>query len=253
MQKLHRFCVGIILLFLSNAYAKDGVLSICNRSEIIFSDPVSKKERRLYESGWKKALVTTPSGAIINLLPQERLSKLGGTIFSELDYLRVSPSGKYVVLSIVRAGILGYDPRAKNSPSVSSRQYCPVLATETGCLLSNQTGQICGGQWDKEKDLWVVGLGDQIDEDTHAMIKLEFKAVREIWREFSGSQKSKITYKLSDRISDDLGVENLVACHPLNRENMDVYALIANQLKIEGQIHDGAFIERKLRKMGWRE
>ncbi|CAG2158128.1 hypothetical protein [Cupriavidus numazuensis] len=249
MQKPYRFLGGLVFFVVMNAHAQDVVLSISNGSKVIFSDPVSKKEKKLFEQGWKTVIAITPKGEKFNLLPQERLSKLGGTIFSGPTDSRVSPSGKYIVLPIIRSGILDYEPREKD-PSVSSRQYCPVLATETGCLLSNQTGGICGGEWDKEKDLWVVGLGDRVDEATDAMIKLQFKPVNQLWLEFRDSQEFKPTrYKLSDRISDDLGVGNLVACHPPSRENMDVYGWIANQLRIEGRISDAVFIERRFRKI----
>ncbi|MGN5476883.1 hypothetical protein ACTMU2_07780 [Cupriavidus basilensis] len=115
-----------------------------------------------------------------------------------------------------------------------SRQYCPVLLTESGCLLGNQTGEICGGEWDSKNDLWRVGTDNKAGDSTDAMIKPEFKKAKGVMDGFFQFRKRReVKYGLGDRIDWNLGAGNLVACDPLTQENVGVYILIANQLKAE--------------------
>jgi hypothetical protein len=120
-----------------------------NKSEIRLSEPLAGESLDLFEPGWGAAEFIGYDGKRTRLLPDEHFTSVGGTIFSEPDFWSISPSGKYVVLLILRTGLLG-DPRDRN---VAARQYCPVINTQTGCLESIQTGELCAGQWDKKKIL----------------------------------------------------------------------------------------------------
>src|SRR5207253_6056055 len=87
-------------LFASHAMAGDDVLQINRQSRIEFSDPLQGWDKDTYGAGWKRARLIKPLGEIVELLPSERMTSIGGTIFSGAFYSSVSPSRKYVFLSI---------------------------------------------------------------------------------------------------------------------------------------------------------
>ncbi|WP_158907152.1 hypothetical protein, partial [Burkholderia sp. L27(2015)] len=140
------------------------------------------------------------------------------------------------------------DPVAQSHiGNVVSRQYCPVLVTKTGCLISIQAGEICGGQWDKKRDRWKVGVGGDIEADTAAMVNPGFSTAHDLWNEFYKATTSiSGRYKLQDALVDNLGIMNLMTCEPPTENNRDSYAAIARQLIKEGDRTDAEYIEKKL-------
>jgi hypothetical protein len=235
----------------TTAQAKNVSLSLKDHAAIEFSDPIHGTQAKAFGPGWKTVTFVGADGQRTELMPREKLTSTGGAVFSGPEYSTVSPTGKYVVLSVVRAGVVD-DPVAQSHiGNVASRQYCPVLVAKTGCLISIQTGGICGGQWDEKNDLWRVGIGDDIAADTAAMLKPQFPHINDSWNSFSKSAALRPGYhKLKDDIIGYLGVTNLLACEPPSEINRDAYVSIARQLLKEGDRADAAYIEGRLAVAG---
>lgn len=236
----------ILVSLATSAQAEDVRLTLKGNVAIEFSDPIHGKEEKVFGPGWKTVTFLGADGRRTDLIPMEKLTSLGGVIFAGPDYTSVSPTGKYVVLSIVRAGVVD-DPDAQSHiGNVATRQYCPVLVARTGCLISIQTGGICGGQWDKQEDLW-RGVSDDIRADTAVMLQPEFPSVNELWNEFLKSTASKKwRHELKTALVDNLGVTNLMACEPPTLTNRNAYASIARQLIKEGDLADAVYIQGRL-------
>src|ERR1700733_948823 len=105
------------------ASAKDLYAELPGNYKIHLSEPLTASSRKLFEPGWGVAEFLGRQGEKMRLFPDEHFTSIGGVIFCPPEYWRISPSGKFVVLVILRAGLLG-DPQDNK---VTSRQYCPVL------------------------------------------------------------------------------------------------------------------------------
>jgi hypothetical protein len=230
------------LFFCMPVSAQDSYVEFINHSKIHLSEPLTGTSRKLFEPGWGVAEFLNRKGEKIRLLPDEHLTSTGGAIFSPTEYWKISPSGKYAVLVVIRAGILG-NPQDQE---VTSRQYCPVLNTASGCLESIQSGEICAGDWDKKRDVWMVA-GEQNDSTSiiRGLLSGNQNAT-EIWHDYSTNKISFINTKLQERLKDNLGVTNLLACDPVGAKNRGVYRLIADQLKAEGDIVGSIYVMQKL-------
>ncbi|WP_144410033.1 hypothetical protein [Cupriavidus basilensis] len=237
---------SLTALFASHAMAGDDVLQINRQSRIEFSDPLQGWDKDTYGAGWKRARLIKPRGGIVELLPSETLTSIEGTIFSGAFYSSLSPSRKYVVLSTIRTGVLGDGP-AMVGKNIYSRAYCPVISTESGCILNNNTGEICGGHWEGKKDLWRYGVDDRTD----TMIKPTFFNAMGLWKAFSKSEKFSKSVELdfepniTDFVVQNFGVSNLLACDPPSAKNRDLYILVARQLEVEGRGIDAKFLRKK--------
>jgi len=231
------------------ASAKDLYAELPGNSKIHLSESLTASSRKLFEPGWGVAEFLGRQGEKMRLFPDEHFTSIGGVIFCPPEYWRISPSGKFVVLVILRAGLLG-DPQDNK---VTSRQYCPVLNTISGCLESIQTGELCAGEWDKTRDNWIV-IGEG-DDATSIMLGTQFgsKSATEAWSEFSKKKVSFANIKLKERLQDDLGVKNLMACDPIRDKNRAIYKLIADQLQEEGDSADSTYIMEKLNSSNYNE
>ncbi|MHA7683303.1 hypothetical protein [Cupriavidus sp. PET2-C1] len=237
---------SLTALFASHAMAGDDVLQINRQSRIEFSDPLQGWDKDTYGAGWKRARLIKPSGEIVELLPSERLTSRGGTIFSGAFYSSVSPSRKYVFLSTINTGVVGDGP-AEVGKNIHSRAYCPVIFTESGCILSNNTGEVCGGHWEGKKDLWRYGVDDRTD----TMFKWTSFNAEDIWRSFVKSENfaKSIEWNFEPKINDvvvrSFGLSNILACDPPSAKNREAYLLVARQLEIEGRGLDAKFLRKK--------
>ena len=222
--------------------AKDSYVELSDNSKIRLSEPLGAANRKLFEPGWGAAEFLSPHGKKIGLFPGEHFTSAGGLIFSPPEYWRISPSGRFAVLVVLRAGLIG-DPQDKK---VTSRQYCPVLNTSSGCLESLQSGELCAGEWDKTRDIWTV-VGEN-DDPTSIMLGTQSrtKDATKVWDDFL-KIKTPFTYsKLHERLEENLGITNLVACDPIQDKNREAYKLIADQLRAEGNSVHSIYVMEKL-------
>lgn len=211
-------------------------------ASLVFSQPLKIIEAKAFGPGWKKAVFVEASGSEIPLFKMEFFASMGGLIFSGDYSPRISPSGKYAVLDVLRAGVVDNGP--SGAAENSSRQYCPVLDTASGCIVSMQTGELCGGDWSGKTDVWVVtGYGY---DATKAMIEYGFSEANDLWSQFLKSTKLNGVAKMKQYVIDNLGVANLMACEPPTASNRNSYTLIARQLVKEGDRSDARYIEKKL-------
>ncbi|MFM0226310.1 hypothetical protein [Paraburkholderia dipogonis] len=212
-------------------------------SSIVFSQPLKHNEAKKFGLGWKRAVFLETTGNQIPLFQMEYFaSATGGLIFAGSHSLRISPSGDYAVLDVVRGGVV--DPGPSGTPEESSRQYCPVLNTASGCLVSMQTGELCGGDWSGNADKWLVtGYGY---DATEAMVGYGFSKASDMWGQFSKSTTLNGTARIKQYLVDNLGVVNMMACEPPTASNRNSYTLIARQLIKEGDRADAAYILKRL-------
>lgn len=224
--------ISIPLLSLSSCGSSHGeTLRFASKQRIEFIESTIK--HRKFDSGWGKAIFTTKSEERIDLFSTEKLTHTGGVIFSGAHDVAVSPSGKFAIVPIVRVGRLWL---SRSNHKIVSRQYCPVIDTQSGCVISNQTGSICGGRWGEGSDVWLVGDGSDVVNDTDAMLHHTYPRVKEIWDKFLIAREKNNNQKLTEIIVDYFGIQNIMACEPLNEENSDTYRYISNQFGIEGNL-----------------
>jgi hypothetical protein len=211
-------------------------------SSLIFSLPLSEVESKTFEPGWKRAVLINASGSEIPLFPMEFFASMSGLIFARNYSPRVSPSGKYAVLDVLRVGVV--NPGPAGTEKVSSRQYCPVVDTASGCVVRVQTGDLCGGDWAEKTDEWIVE-GYKYD-GTDAMIRYEFYDANGLWNQFQQARRLNATATIRQSLLDSAGAANLMVCEPPNKRNRTSYSLIARQLIKEGDQADASFIWKKL-------
>ncbi|BBU30822.1 hypothetical protein BTHE68_45560 [Burkholderia sp. THE68] len=204
---------------------------------------MSGRDLRLFGSGWKSATFFGLTGQSRALFPLESLNRGTGIVFDN-SKIQVSATGRYAVLSVLRVGIV--DPGPSGKPFTDSRQYCPVVDTTSGCILSNNTGDICGGVWDSVRDEWTVSKAD--NNSTQSMIVYQLSNAKEIWKGFLSANTNSHRNSLKDAVKDNLGVGNMLACESLNTGNVDVYRAIAKELNIEGAVAEAAILSNAISK-----
>ncbi|MGF6853909.1 hypothetical protein [Paraburkholderia sp. CI3] len=236
-------CLSLALVMNSQmCRASEDHTPLLGGAMLAFSAPLTAKEQKTFGSGWKTATYTSAEGDKFNLFPLEALTPTGGVIFGNSIPPRVSPTGKYAVIDILRAGIV--DPGPSGKPEVQTRQYCPVLETKTGCVVSSQSGELCEGQWGKQGDRWVVsGLTDDASSE---MLKHQFGDANALWKGYVNSVGKPFNLSIREVISSNLGVYNLVACDRPSANNVAAYKNIAMELKKVGDNMSSEYVSMKL-------
>lgn len=244
MNFIKKIYISLLFVFSIFNCSYGETLKFNGNSGIEYLDPIPKNEEGEFGSGWKRAVFVSADGSRIDLFPMERFSPNGGVVFSDPADALISPSGRYAVFYIVRAGRLS-KVGGDGGETITSRQYCPVVDTQSGCIVSNMSGGICGGQWDAKEDLWRVGERSDVLDDTKAMVGGTIQSVREIWDSFLEIRSRNKGFKLSEIMVGKLGVQNILACEPPNQRNKNEYNLISSQLKSEGDFVSAKYINSK--------
>ncbi|MBC8735376.1 hypothetical protein F6X40_00620 [Paraburkholderia sp. UCT31] len=198
--------------------------------------PLAGQMKDRFGDGWSTGFFVDKDGHRLQLFSEEQLTKNGGVVFEGFDQRDVSVTGRYAVLPVVRQGTLEV---AGEKPRIEGREYCPVVETATGCILTMQTGEICGGQWAARGDQW---LDASVDRTAEMIEKTTFDAKR-LWKEFSNSS---VHLKLVDVIVANMGISNVMACDPVSNDNHKDYLAIVRQLKNEKATSEAEYIESKL-------
>jgi hypothetical protein len=228
-----------------SAHAFSDEIKLTKKTSIIFQDRSS--ESYGFGPGYAKATFKIRNGKEIDILPMERLTNSGGVLFSGPNDVAISPTGRFAVLLIDRIGKLT-NPNDRDSEPTQSRQYCPVLNTKTGCVVSNLTGEICGGEWDSNRDLWRVGKRDSVESDTNAMLNEPLPSAKGMLNTFQQAKDMKIKTRLSEIVLENLGIQNVIACDPPNQDNDAAYHLIASQLLTERDKESFDYIMKNITK-----
>lgn len=210
---------------------------------LLFSAPLGANDSANFGPGWRRAVYLSRTGKSIDLLPMESLTSEEGIVYENDFPPRISPTGRYVALDVIRVLMVSSAPGDK--PTAQSRQYCPVLDTQTGCIVSMQTGELCGGDWSEGHDSWVVDSKNQDDVDG-AMLNYDFDSANVLWQAYLVASKSSARYSIKSALRDNLGVANMMACEPPSAVNRSAYAQIAGQLKREADRNDAKYMEVNL-------
>ncbi|WP_147297936.1 hypothetical protein [Trinickia dinghuensis] len=189
-----------------------------NHARLVYSAPVSPELRGTFGPGWTRLSITRPDGSTMAIVSDETLTANGGVIFSTVGANERSHDGRYVVLDLTRNGVT--EPE-DGKPSVESREFCPILDTQTGCVARDHTGAVCGGAWDDHDPVWSSQL-DSGKKESQSMKTMEKPTAQAVWTQFRQSKSADIEPFL--RVV--LGLENLRACDPPNAENAGYYAQI---------------------------
>ncbi len=245
MKIIKRGAASFFIIFITWTYAYGESLIFDGGSRIDYLEPILESE---FGTGWKRAVFVSAGGSKFDLFPMERLSIDGGVVFSDPADALISPSGRFAVFSIVRAGRL-FKIGGEGGEEIASRQYCPVIDTQSGCIVSNMTGEICGGRWDAKVDLWLLGERGDFRDIAKVMAGGNPESAREIWGGFLKISKRNKGFKLSEMIMDSLGVPNILACDPPSHGNKEVYDLISSKLKSEGDIYYEKYIKSKFNRI----
>ncbi|WP_155630530.1 hypothetical protein [Burkholderia territorii] len=211
-----------------------------------FASPLTSEEQKTFGHGWKVATYTSTTGKKFNLFSSERLTPSGGLIFDDTYPPAISPTGNYVAIIISRVGVV--EPGRNEKSIVQAKQYCPVLDTRTGCILSNQNGVLCAGEWERHSDRWIVrGLDDNVSAP---MLEYQFEDANALWKEYSSARSASYGYSIREAISENLGIENIMACDPPNNNNAESYKRISEELKRVGDIYGANHIAENLKNRG---
>ncbi|WP_459710813.1 hypothetical protein [Paraburkholderia sp. 2C] len=233
-------------LSVSTCKASTDRISFSTGATLVFSSSLTSEERKKFGTGWKTAIYSNMNGQQFNLFPLETLTSSNGILFDDSYPPQISPTGKYAVIDVVRVGILQAGPSEK--AEVQSRQYCPVLETTTGCIVSNETGELCGGVWDKRKDRWIV-RGLEYDTNT-PMLQYQFKTANILWSEYASTRNKPFHPSIRNLIFSNLGITNLMACDPPGADNIASYKNIQIELERAGDIENSHYILQKLQIPG---
>lgn len=237
-------CLSMALVMNSQlCRAATDSIPLLDGATLVFSAPLTPKEQKVFGSGWKVATYMDAEGSELHLFPLEKLTPVGGVIFGNFISRKISPTGKYVVIDVLRAGLV--DPGFSGKPEVQSRQYCPVLEAKTGCIVSNQSGELCEGQWQKQEDRWIVpGLTDDANEE---MLKHQFDDANTLWRGYVNSLGKPFHLSIREAISSNFGIRNLMACDHPRASNVASYKNIASELKKVGDFLGSEYVEKRVR------
>ncbi|MDG0027128.1 hypothetical protein [Trinickia sp. Y13] len=199
---------------------KPPMVAFSNHARLVMSVPVPANLVHNFGQGWTQLVFVRPDGAAVRLFSEDPLSANGGIVFSVPRDDAVSADGRYVVIDLVRSGVLD---AGDGKPTVTGRQYCPILDTATGCVARDDTGDVCGGKWDAKQSAWldVVGTGE-----AQPMTTLPRPTAKDIWTQYSSSKAGGIKGYL-DVVH---GIDNLKACDPPTANNARYYAAIENAL-----------------------
>lgn len=211
------------------------------QAAIIFSAPMTGSDEKNFGENWKRATYLSPTGKQYELLSME----YGDAVFEKGYPPKISPSGRYAVLDVLRIGMLESGPNA--TPEPKSRQYCPVLDTGSGCIISMQTGDLCGGEWSSKSDTWVVRGMAQDDVD-NGMLNYNFDSVNVLWQAYLIAHEGKSPYSIKTALRDNLGLANMLTCEPPEPINVDAYAGIARELTRENDRGDAKLIQTRLKE-----
>jgi len=212
---------------------------------LTFSLPLTSDEKKNFGSGWKMATYENTKDGKFNLFPMEALTSSGGVLFADAYPPEVSPSGKYVIIDVLRVGTVNLGEPGK--PEVQSRQYCPVLETRTGCIVSNQSGELCGGEWQKKHDRWIVrGL---TEDASTPMLQYQFEDANTLWKKYSTAKNKPFHISIREAVSANFGVYNLMACDRPSANNVAAYRNIAMELKKAGDNTSSEYITNKFHGM----
>ena len=225
MNTITRFSSLVIALLASQPVwcAQDrSEMDFQNHARLVYSVPVPPSLSSTFGPGWTRLTITRPDGSTLPIIPDDTLTAEGGVIFSTVEASARSRDGRYVVLDLTRNGVTETEDGKR---SVESREFCPILDTQTGCVARDDIGAVCGGGWDDNDAVW-HSQRDSGAKESQPMTTVEKPTAKAVWAQVSKSKSTDIKPFL--RVV--LGIENLRACDPPNAGNASDYAKIQTAL-----------------------
>lgn len=211
-------------------------------ASLTFSKPVLESEVNIYGRGWKSAVYSDGRKASYLLFALDPLTLAGGVVY-DTSRIRISRTGRYVVLDMLRIGTVDSGPNEK--PFVDSKEYCPVMDTTSGCVLSNNSGAMCSGQWDVTQDKWLDSTGKS--DLTGAMLNYQFAPSNLLWTSYLAAKNKPYRYPLKDAVRDNLGAQNMLMCERIDQTNTETYNEIADELEAEDANAEATILRKALK------
>ncbi|MGK8203068.1 hypothetical protein ACRS8P_28360 [Burkholderia cenocepacia] len=238
---MHAICIGMAVAAFSLVTVTP-VLAAASSSTYRFALPggrailysnAANPRAPLSERSWQRASFEFPDGTTFGLLPRIGQTSTEGTEIEPPNTADISPSGEYVVVGRVETGTVW---QGQGKPeSVLSREFCSIIEVRTGCITSDQTGEICGQRWK-------VGYPAQwgSDEQTATMLKNDRPSASHIVGRIEAGRPA------DGILRDDSGADNVLRCDPLSPDNRGFYRTIVAALRAKGASRDARLIQAAL-------
>lgn len=233
----HVFCISMGIVTALLLHNGIGMPALASASSVIFRfalpggaailfNKTSNPQAPLAERAWRRALFIFPNGATFSLLPRvDTLSVAESTEIEPPNENAISPSDQYVSIRRVELGMVSSGPG--QAESVLSREYCSMIEIRTGCITSEQIGEICGAGWR-------AGQGAQwgTDDQTSLMLKDDHPLASRLLHFIAAGQPSR------SLVNDASGTDNLLRCDLPSAVSRDAYRRIAIALHAAGADND---------------
>ncbi|SFD05204.1 hypothetical protein [Pragia fontium] len=206
INKINIFFWIIILFPFSCELLADKTLVAPNGNEIIFSESLSGKN--IDKDAWGRIFFAKGNRKIDISLDKHIFTKSqGGRYYTYSNDNVISPTGNYIIINSIYGSMY---PTQSGGEKYVDRAYCSIIDMNTGCVVSDRDGEVCGYSWDRNKDLIVSSYHDSFDFLSSKM----------------AVNKSGVD---SDWSAQD--IKNLTLCDSPNRSNIGAYYLLISKFK----------------------
>jgi len=171
-------------------------------TKLIFSD--KKIGEKFDQSAWNKLFFSNNQHTI-------ELSMEGRYFTEDSSFAKLSPSGKYIVITSVD---YGYVEDADGEKTFRDKAYCNVIDMRDGCIVSEWDGLACSYDWKKDKD--ILSSSDEEGAET-----FDFLLQRAEIRKAVNNMKSL----------DDNHIKDYLRCDMPKKDNINIYQKLIKENK----------------------
>lgn len=207
MTKINCFNIVFLAVFFTKISYADVHIKSLNEGVLTFSQ--EKKGEHYDNNSWGKITFSNHDFSA-DLSRSDRY-------YIEDGSSKLSPSGKYLIVTSVSEGYLEYGDGTKK---YTEKAYCSVVDMNNGCIVSDWDGEACGYTWVGNKDVLASS------ENTNAN-RFDFESMRPMI--------NKITDNLYGIDNSELA--NIIRCDSPSKENINNYQqLVNNNQNVRGVI-----------------
>lgn len=188
-------------------------------------------------------------GAYASLVYKDRQSRIfhvfqDGVSFSyeKSSAEELSPDKKYFFVNFSEQGDL---EDSSGQASESDEYMCAFVRMENGCVETVETGQVCGGKWDKSGS-W-VGL----DGTVFGQIDYAKPTAGKLFLQYSAGNRSStdVTPRVDAYLLEGTTFDNILACDPVNTMNKASYEGLLKLLERDKDALDADKVKQALKSV----